>query len=86
MDNPTHMDNPTENLRKKNTWEPAVFWKTMKLLPEKLWNSTDSELNSADFLWNSAEQRWFLINSEWQFLVHFSPFSRVFEVPQFQGT
>ena len=43
-----------------------------------LWNSADSELNSADFLWTSAEQRSFLNNSEWQFSVNSSLFSKFF--------
>ena len=47
-------------------------------LPENLWNSADSGLNSADFLWNSDEQRWFLNNSDWKFLVNFTLFIKIF--------
>ena len=38
------------------------------------WNS----LNSADFVWNSAEQRWFLTDSEWQFSANFFIFSKIY--------
>ena len=41
---------------------------------------TWKSLNSADFLWHSAEHRWFLTDSELQFLVSFFMFFEIFKV------
>ena len=48
--------------------------------------SAEQRCFSANFLWDSSEQRWFFVESRWHFQSNFQFFSKYFEVPQFRGT
>ena len=66
-----HWGNSSWRLKDIQRWSPLIQNKFSSV--SALFITWKSQ-NSANFLWNSAEQRWFWANSEWQFLVHFSVF------------
>ena len=69
-----------------------ITWKSLNSADSVLssavggnFQSKKSQLNSADFLWNSAEQPWFLNISEWQFLVNFTLFQNFSKYLNFEA-
>ena len=68
----------TKIFRAKNQhWKSLIFSR----------NRADSDLNRAVLIWNNAEHRWFLTNSEWQFSVtFFNFFCEIFKSTSSRGT